>query len=67
VAGSGRRRACEALGSCIRADLKPWSSGAVYLNSIGEEGEDRIVAGFGRENYARLAKAKTQYDPENAF
>ena len=51
----------------IRADLKPWSSGAVYLNFIGDEGEDRVVAGFGRENYARLAKVKAQYDPENVF
>jgi FAD/FMN-containing dehydrogenase len=51
----------------IRADLKPWASGAVYLNFIGDEGEDRVVAGFGRENYARLAKVKAQYDPENVF
>jgi FAD/FMN-containing dehydrogenase len=51
----------------IRADLKPWSSGAVYLNFIGDEGEDRVVAGFGRENYTRLAKVKAQYDPENVF
>jgi FAD/FMN-containing dehydrogenase len=51
----------------IRADLKPWASGAVYLNFIGDEGEDRVVAGFGRENYARLAKVKAKYDPENVF
>ncbi len=51
----------------IRADLKPWSSGAVYLNFIGDEGEDRVVAGFGRENYARLARVKRQYDPDNVF
>jgi FAD/FMN-containing dehydrogenase len=51
----------------IRADLKPWSSGAVYLNFIGDEGEDRVIAGFGRENYARLTKVKAQYDPENVF
>jgi len=51
----------------LRADLKRWSSGAVYLNFIGEEGEDRVVAGFGQENYARLAIVKAQYDPENVF
>jgi FAD/FMN-containing dehydrogenase len=51
----------------IRADLKPWSSGAVYLNFIGDEGEERVVAGFGQENYLRLAKVKAQYDPENVF
>jgi FAD/FMN-containing dehydrogenase len=51
----------------IRADLQPWSSGAVYLNFIGDEGEARVIAGFGRENYRRLAKVKAQYDPENVF
>lgn len=51
----------------IRADLKRWSSGAVYLNFIGDEGADRVVAGFGRENYVRLAKVKAEYDPENVF
>ncbi len=51
----------------IRADLRPWASGAIYLNFIGDEGEDRIVAGFGRDNYARLAKVKAQYDPDNVF
>ncbi len=50
-----------------RADLKPWSTGDVYLNFIGNEGEDRVVAGFGRDNYARLARIKAQYDPDNAF
>ncbi len=51
----------------IRSDLRPWSSGATYLNFIGDEGEDRIVAGFGKENYTRLAKVKAKYDPENVF
>lgn len=51
----------------IRDDLKPWSSGATYLNFIGDEGEDRIVAGFGKENYKRLVKVKAKYDPENVF
>ncbi len=51
----------------LRADFQPWASGAVYLNFIGDEGQDRVVAGFGRDNYARLAKVKAQYDPENVF
>lgn len=50
-----------------RADLQPWSSGAVYLNFIGDEGQDRLVAGFGPENYARLARVKARYDPDNIF
>lgn len=51
----------------IRADMAPWSMGAVYLNFIGEEGHDRVVAGFGRENYERLAAVKARYDPGNVF
>ena len=51
----------------IREDLKPWVSGATYLNFIGEEGADRLVAGFGRENLAKLSKIKSQYDPDNIF
>jgi FAD/FMN-containing dehydrogenase len=51
----------------IRADFKPWASGAVYLNFIGDEGRDRVVAGFGLENYQKLAKVKAQYDPDNVF
>jgi FAD/FMN-containing dehydrogenase len=51
----------------VRADLRPWTSGAVYLNFIGDEGPDRLVAGFGASNYERLARLKRQYDPENVF
>ena len=51
----------------IRADLAPWATGAVYLNFIGDEGRERVVAGFGRENYARLAGVKAEYDPDNVF
>lgn len=50
-----------------RADLQPWSSGAVYLNFIGQEGQDRVIAGYGPQNYRRLAAVKTHYDPDNAF
>jgi FAD/FMN-containing dehydrogenase len=51
----------------VREDLRPWATGNVYLNFIGDEGVDRVVAGFGRENYQRLAMVKTEYDPENVF
>jgi FAD/FMN-containing dehydrogenase len=51
----------------LNSDLKPWASGDVYLNFIGDEGQDRIVAGLGEENYRRLAQIKSQYDPDNIF
>ena len=51
---------------CNKA-LQPWATGAAYLNFMGDEGEDRTVAGLGRHNYARLQRIKTQYDPDNVF
>ncbi|MFC5803488.1 FAD-binding oxidoreductase [Streptomyces formicae] len=50
-----------------RQDVQPWSIGLVYLNFIGNEGAERVVAGFGAENYRRLAAVKAQYDPDNVF
>ncbi|MBO3675486.1 FAD-binding oxidoreductase [Streptomyces sp. NEAU-YJ-81] len=50
-----------------RADVRPWSRGAVYLNFIGKEGRDRVIEGFGAENYHRLAGVKALYDPDNVF
>ncbi|GAA3025255.1 FAD-binding oxidoreductase [Streptomyces glomeratus] len=51
----------------VRADARPWSTGAVYLNLIGDEGRDRVVAGLGTEHLNRLARVKRQYDPDNVF
>ncbi|MCZ7557630.1 MAG: FAD-binding oxidoreductase [Bacteroidia bacterium] len=51
----------------IREEMKPWALDSVYLNFIGEEGEERIIASFGEENYRRLAGVKATYDPENLF
>jgi len=51
----------------VCADLRPYSTGAVYLNFIGDEGHDRVVAGFGKENYDRLARVKAEFDPDNIF
>ncbi|MFF7166007.1 FAD-binding protein [Streptomyces sp. NPDC008086] len=51
----------------VRADARPWSTGAVYLNFIGDEGAERVVAGVGAENTRRLAELKRRYDPDNVF
>jgi FAD/FMN-containing dehydrogenase len=46
--------------------MKPYSSGGVYVNNLGDEGEDRVKAAYG-ENYPRLAALKSKYDPTNMF
>ncbi|MFJ9731484.1 FAD-binding oxidoreductase [Streptomyces sp. NPDC101169] len=51
----------------VRADVRPWSTGAVYLNFIGDEGRDRVRAGLGEGNLLRLEKVKRAYDPDNVF
>lgn len=51
----------------VRADVRPWSTGAVYLNFVGDEGADRVVAGHGVDDHRRLTAVKTEYDPDNVF
>ncbi|MEU8000368.1 FAD-binding oxidoreductase [Catellatospora sp. NPDC049111] len=51
----------------LRADVKPWSTGAVYSNFIGQEGQERVVASYGLDNYRRLSRIKAVYDPDNTF
>lgn len=51
----------------LRAAVRPWATGAVYLNFIGDEGADRVRAGLGERNYARLVEVKSAWDPENVF
>ncbi len=46
--------------------LHPYSAGGAYLNMIMDEGQERVQAAYG-ENYARLAKVKAEYDPDNVF
>lgn len=48
-------------------DLRPWTTGALYLNFIGDEGADRVIAGYGEENYRRLGRVKAAFDPDNVF
>jgi FAD/FMN-containing dehydrogenase len=50
------------------ADMREWSTGGVYLNFIGDEGQDRVVAGYGGpEKYDRVAAVKAEFDPDNVF
>lgn len=51
----------------VREDARPWSTGDVYLNFIGDEGPERVIAGLGGDNARRLAELKRRYDPDNVF
>ncbi|MEV5730639.1 FAD-binding oxidoreductase [Streptomyces pharetrae] len=51
----------------VRGHVRPWATGAVYLNFIGDEGADRVRAGLGPENTDRLAALKRRWDPDNVF
>jgi FAD/FMN-containing dehydrogenase len=44
----------------------PFSAGGAYVNFMMEEGQERVRATY-LDNYARLAAAKTTYDPANVF
>ena len=46
--------------------LHPYSAGGAYVNFMMEEGQERVQATYG-SNYARLARAKATYDPDNLF
>ena len=46
--------------------MRPFSTGGVYANNLGEEGTERIEAAYG-ENHARLRALKNKYDPTNFF
>jgi FAD/FMN-containing dehydrogenase len=48
------------------AAMRPFSTGGVYVNNLGDEGDDRIKAAYGG-NYERLVALKTRYDPTNLF
>jgi FAD/FMN-containing dehydrogenase len=46
--------------------VRPFSTGGVYANNLGDEGDQRVRDAYGG-NYARLAAIKKQYDPTNFF
>ncbi len=48
------------------AAVEPFASRGVYINYLGNEGEERIRASYG-PNYAQLVNLKNTYDPTNLF
>ena len=49
-----------------RRALSPFASSGVYVNFLGNEGEERVRAAYGA-NYERLVALKNTYDPTNFF
>ena len=50
--------------------MQPYSSGGVYVNYIGQEGDEgdaRVKDAYGPEIYERLVALKNKYDPTNLF
>lgn len=47
--------------------MRPFSTGMVYVNFLGEEGEERVRAAYGATKYTRLVALKNTYDPTNMF
>jgi FAD/FMN-containing dehydrogenase len=46
--------------------LEPWQT-TVYVNFLGDEGEERVRTAYGAEKYERLKALKQKYDPDNFF
>lgn len=46
--------------------IEPLTTGAVYVNDLENEGEDRVRAAYG-DKYHRLSLIKAKYDPYNFF
>ena len=47
--------------------VRPFATGAVYLNFEPDGREERVRAGYGTEKYAKLVALKDKWDPENLF
>jgi FAD/FMN-containing dehydrogenase len=46
--------------------MAPFSNGGVYVNTLLEEGDQRVRDAYG-DNYDRLVALKNKYDPDNFF
>ena len=47
--------------------MQPHLADAVYVNYLGDEGEDRVRDAYPEAKYERLVALKTKYDPTNLF
>jgi FAD/FMN-containing dehydrogenase len=51
----------------VHEAMEPFTTGGVYVNYLGEEGQDRVRAAYGDVKYNRLVALKDEYDPGNLF
>ncbi len=51
----------------VHEAMERFATGGVYVNYLGEEGQDRVRAAYGDAKYARLVALKERYDPDNLF
>ena len=47
--------------------MQPFLADGVYVNYLGDEGQDRVRAAYGGDKYDRLVELKNKYDPTNFF
>jgi FAD/FMN-containing dehydrogenase len=50
----------------VAAKIAPFSTGGVYVNFLGEDGEEQVRAAYG-SHFQRLVALKRKYDPTNFF
>ena len=57
------------LGSIRRcwSDVTVHGAEGVYVNNLGDEGQDRVRSAYGATKYDRLSHLKRRWDPENVF
>jgi hypothetical protein len=47
--------------------MQPFLANAVYVNYLGDEGEERVRSAYSPATYARLSALKKKYDSANLF
>jgi hypothetical protein len=62
----GKRDQLENWAKTYWEALHPFSAGGAYVNFMMDEGVDRVKASYG-DNYDRLVRIKSKYDPQNIF
>jgi hypothetical protein len=48
-------------------DMEGFFKNKVYVNYLGEEGDERVIEAYGANKYEQLASLKQKYDPKNFF